>query len=102
MDLEFYHRGIPCIVLADLKIGKFRAEYVGQMNKYLNYYRENRKYEWERDPVGLLICEYKGKEEVHYALGGLKRRIFVAEYKVKLPTEEEIKERLNELNGRDR
>ncbi len=94
VDLEFYHRGIPCIVLVDLKIGKFRAEYVGQMNKYLNFYRENRRYKWEKDPVGLIICEHKGREEVRYALGGLKRKIFVAEYKVRLPSEKQIKERL--------
>ena len=33
IDLEFYHRGIPCIIVVDLKIGKFKSEYVGQMNK---------------------------------------------------------------------
>ncbi|ODS38176.1 MAG: hypothetical protein A7316_00315 [Candidatus Altiarchaeales archaeon WOR_SM1_86-2] len=70
VDLELYHRGIPCIILVDLKIGKFKADHVGQMNKYLNYYKENRKYEWELDPIGLIICEYKGEEEVHYALWG--------------------------------
>lgn len=97
IDLEFYHRGIPCIVLVDLKIGKFKSEYVGQMNKYLNYYRENRKYQWEKDPVGLIICEDKGREEVHYALGGLENKIFVAEYRTKLPGEEEIVTRLKAL-----
>ena len=90
VDIELFHRGIPCIVLVDLKIGKFKAEYVGQMNKYLNYYRENKKYEWEKDPIGLIICEHKGEEEVHYALGGLEKRIFVAEYKVNLPTEKQV------------
>jgi len=84
-------------VLVDLKTGKFKANYVGQMNKYLNYYRENKKYEWEKDPVGLIICGNKGKEEVHYALGGLSNKIFVAEYKLKLPTEREIKRRLKKL-----
>ncbi|MCK5290373.1 MAG: DUF1016 family protein, partial [Candidatus Aenigmarchaeota archaeon] len=33
VDIEFYHRGVPCIVLCDLKIGMFKSEYVGQMNK---------------------------------------------------------------------
>jgi len=94
VDLELFHRGIPCIILVDLKIGKFKSSYIGQMNKYLNYYRENRKYKWEFDPIGVIICEYKGKEEVHYALGNLSNKIFVAEYKAKLPSEEEIKRRL--------
>lgn len=70
---------------------------MGQMNKYLNYYKENRKYEWELDPIGLIICEYKGKEEVHYALGCLSNRIFVAEYKAKLPREKEIEKKLNKI-----
>ncbi len=97
VDLELYHRGIPCIILIDLKTGKFKADYVGQMNKYLNYYKEHRKYKWELDPIGLIICEYKGEEEVHYALGSLSNKIFVAEYKAKLPQEEEIKKRLMEI-----
>lgn len=100
IDLEFYHRGIPCVILVDLKIGKFKSEYVGQMNKYLNYYRENKMYSWEKPPVGLIICEYKGKEEVHYALGGLENKIFVAEYKAKLPSEEEIEKRVKNIRNR--
>lgn len=94
IDLEFYHRGIPCIVLVDLKIGRFKSEYIGQMNKYLNWYKSHKKYSWEKDPIGLIICKYKGREEVHYALGGISNKIFVAEYKVKLPSEEEIKDTL--------
>jgi predicted nuclease of restriction endonuclease-like (RecB) superfamily len=94
IDLEFFHRGIPCIVLADLKIGKFKSEYVGKMNKYLNYYGENKKYPWEKEPIGLIVCEFKGREEVHYALGGLANRIFVAEYRTKLPREKDIIKKL--------
>ncbi|MFH1431707.1 MAG: PDDEXK nuclease domain-containing protein [archaeon] len=94
VDLEFYHRGIPCVILVDLKIGNFKSEYVGQMNKYLNWYRENKKYAWEKEPVGLIICQKKGAEEVHYALGGISNRIFVAEYRTKLPSEEDIKKAL--------
>ena len=99
IDIEFYHRGIPCIILADLKIGRFRSEYVGQMNKYLNYYRENKMYPWEKPPIGLIICEHKGIEEVHYALGCLQNKIFVAEYKTKLPSETEIKNALQNIKS---
>lgn len=97
IDLEFFHRGIPCIVLVELKIGKFKGEYAGQMNKYLNYYKENRKYPSEKDPIGLIICEGRGQEEVYYALGDIKNRIFVAEYKIKLPSEKDIAERLKKI-----
>ena len=90
IDLEFFHRGIPCLVLVELKVGKFKSEYIGQMNKYLNYYRENRKYPLEKDPVGLIICEFMGKEEVYYALGNVNNKIFVAEYETKLPSKRYI------------
>ncbi|MEA3343382.1 MAG: PDDEXK nuclease domain-containing protein, partial [archaeon] len=92
VDIEFYHRGVPCIVLVDLKTGKFKSEYVGQMNKYLNWYKEHKRYSWEKDPVGLIICRNKGAEEVHYALGGISNHIFISEYRVKLPSEEKIEE----------
>jgi len=94
IDLVLFHKLIRCTILADFKIGKFKAEYIGQMNKYINYYRENEQQEWERDAIGLILCEHKGIEEVHYALGSLKKEIFIAEYKTKLPSEEEIKSRL--------
>jgi hypothetical protein len=67
------------------------------MNKYLNYYRENKLYQWEKPPIGIIVCEHKGREEVHYALGGLQNKIFVAEYKTKLPSEQEMQERLRQI-----
>ena len=97
IDLLFYHRELQCLIAVDLKKEKFKDEHVGQMNKYLTYLREHEKFEWERDPIGLIICEERNKEEVHYALGGLEEKIFVAEYRTKLPTEKEIEERLKKL-----
>ncbi|MCK5594329.1 MAG: DUF1016 family protein [Candidatus Aenigmarchaeota archaeon] len=91
VDLEFYHRALPCIVLVDLKIGRFKSEYIGQMNKYLNWYKEHKTYPWEKAPIGIIICRYKGIEEIHYALGGIKNSIFVAEYKTRLPKADTIK-----------
>lgn len=93
IDLVFYHRFLKCIVLVELKTEKFKPEFVGQVNKYLTYFREN-KLEHERDPIALIICKEKNQEEVHYALGKLKEDIFVAEYKTHLPAEEEIKRKL--------
>jgi len=60
-------------------------------DSYLNWYKEHKWQEGQRQPIGLIICKTKDEETVHYALGDLKREIFVAEYKVKLPSEEEIK-----------
>jgi len=68
------------------------------MNKYVSYYRERvPRYEWEKPTIGLIICESAGRDEARYALAGLEEKIFVAEYQVRLPTAETIKERLREL-----
>lgn len=96
IDLELYCRAIPCIVIVDLKLGPFEDRDVGQMNKYVNYYRERvPRYDWEKPPIGLIICARAGQEEVRYALGGLEEKIFVAEYRLKLPSEATIKEGLS-------
>lgn len=97
IDLVLYHRGIPCVVLCELKIGKFNSQDVGQINKYISYYRKNMQFEHERDTIGLIICQEADQEEVVYALDGLEDKIFVAQYKAKLPTEKQIKKILHKL-----
>ena len=67
------------------------ARDVGQMNKYINYFRNNKQYEHEKDTIGLIICSEAGYEEAQYALGGLEEKIFIATYKSKLPTIEQLK-----------
>ncbi len=49
IDIVLYHRGIPCMVLVDLKIGKLDSRDIGQMNKYIGYYRRNKQYQHEKD-----------------------------------------------------
>ncbi|MBC8235496.1 DUF1016 family protein [bacterium] len=97
IDLVLYHRGIPCVILVDLKIGTLDSRDIGQMNKYIGYYRRNKQYEHEKDTIGLIICKEAGKEEVMYALDGLEQKIFIAKYKVKLPSEEKIKKAIQSL-----
>jgi len=95
--MVLYHRGIPCVILVDLKIGRLDSRDIGQMNKYIGYYRRNKQYEHEKDTIGLIICKEAGREEVVYALNGLEEKIFIATYKVKLPSEEKIKKAIKAL-----
>jgi predicted nuclease of restriction endonuclease-like (RecB) superfamily len=97
IDMVLYHRGIPCMVLVDLKIGKLDSRDIGQMNKYIGYYRRNKQYDHEKDSIGLIICREAGREEIAYALDGLEEKIFIAKYKVMLPSEEKIKRAIKKL-----
>lgn len=91
IDLVLFHTGLLCYILVEVKIEPFKHSHVSQMYSSLNWYKENKWQEPQRPPIGLIVCKTKDEETVHYALGGLKKEIFVAEYKTKLPSEEQIK-----------
>jgi Uncharacterized conserved protein len=85
IDLVFYHRILKCHILIDLKIGKFDHADAGQMNVYLNYYRENEVSEGDNPPIGLILCGGKGKALAKYATSGMDNQMFVSKYLVQLP-----------------
>lgn len=90
VDLVFFHRSLRCLVLIDLKLGKFTHADAGQMHLYLNYARENWTLENENPPVGLILCAYKDTAVAKYALEGLPNKVMAAEYRTTLPDEKLI------------
>ena len=68
----FYHRGLRCLVVIDLKIGAFTHADAGQMHFYLNYAREHWVREGENPPVGLILCSEKDESLAQYALRGCR------------------------------
>jgi predicted nuclease of restriction endonuclease-like (RecB) superfamily len=95
VDLVFFHRRLRCLLLADLKIGKFSYADAGQMHMYLNYAREHWTKPGENPPVGLILCAEKGAAEAHYSLDSLPNKILAAEYQTVLPNEKLIAEELD-------
>jgi len=94
VDLVFFHRGLHCLVLIDLKLGKFTHADAGQMHLYLNYAREHWTRPEENPPVGLILCAYKDKAVAKYSLEGLPNKVLAAEYKTALPDERVLAEEL--------
>jgi len=90
VDLLFFHRSLRCMVLIDLKLGKFTHADAGQMTLYLNYARENWTLDNENPPVGLILCAYKDTAVAKYALEGLPNKVMAAEYRTTLPDEKLI------------
>ena len=88
VDLLFFHRRLRCLVVVDLKIGRFTHADAGQMHLYLNYAREHWVHENENPPVGLILCSQKDEAVARYALEGLPNRVMAAEYRTTLPNEE--------------
>jgi predicted nuclease of restriction endonuclease-like (RecB) superfamily len=90
IDLVFYHRILKCHVLLDLKIGEFDHADAGQMNMYLNYYKENESHNGDNPPIGIILCSGKNEALVKYATMGLPQQVFVSKYLVNLPSEREL------------
>ena len=94
VDLVFFHRRLKCLVIVDLKAGKFSHADAGQMHLYLNYARANWMREGENPPVGLILCAAKGAEEAHYALDNLSNKVLAAQYQTVLPEAHRLVEEL--------
>ena len=84
-DLVFYHRILHCNVICELKNDEFKHEYLGQLNAYVSYYKENEMHDGDNPPVGILLCTKKGKKMVEYAIAGMNNQLFVSTYMLQLP-----------------
>jgi predicted nuclease of restriction endonuclease-like (RecB) superfamily len=87
VDLLFFHRALRCLIVIDLKLGKFTHADAGQMHLYLNYAREHWTRPGEMPPIGLILCSAAESDVARYALEGLPNQIVAADYRLKLPDE---------------
>jgi len=85
IDLVFYHKLLKCNILIDLKLRKYRYADAGQMNLFLNYYKENEMTEGDNPPIGIILCSDKDDTLVRYSTSGMDDQLFVSKYLVKLP-----------------
>lgn len=100
IDLVFFHRKLKCLVIIDLKVGKFTHADAGQMHLYLNYAREHWMHAEENPPVGLILCAEKDAAIAKYALNGLDNKVLAAEYKLRLPDERRLTAELKRATKR--
>lgn len=98
VDMLFYHRGLQSLVAIELKIGSFKAEYVGKMNLYLSLLDKLEKGENENLSIGIILCADKDHLDVEIALQDINKPIGVAEYQLLLPKDELQALVLNEIN----
>ena len=94
IDLLFFHRRLRCLVVIDLKLGKFTHADAGQMHMYLNYASEHWTNEDENPPVGLILCAQNDQAVAHYTLDNLPNKVMAREYKLALPNEHTLKAQL--------
>ena len=104
IDLLFFHRKLNSLVAIELKVGKFKPEYAGKMNFYLNILNDKVKMPHENPAIGIILCTDKTGIEVEYALQNINQAMGVSTYTIKetlpdelrnaLPTKEELEEKI--------
>ena len=94
IDLLFYHRSLHRLVAIDLKLGKFKPEYEGQMRLYLRYLDKNERKEGEESPIGLILCSEGNTEHIEYLMLDETSPIKVAQYYTQLPDKKVLAEKL--------
>lgn len=87
LDLLFYHRRLHRLIAIDLKLGRFKAQYKGQMELYLRWLEQNEMEPGEETPLGLLLCTEGGEEQIEL-LQLDKAGIKVAQYMTELPAKD--------------
>jgi predicted nuclease of restriction endonuclease-like (RecB) superfamily len=90
IDLVFYHRILHCHILVEIKVDEFKHEHIGQLNVYLEHYKQQVMRENDNPPVGILLVSNKNKTLVEYAKGSMDNQLFVSKYLLELPNKEEI------------
>ena len=99
IDLLFFQRTLHCLVAMELKVGKFKPEYVSKMDFYLEGLDRQIRKPDENPSVGLLLCASKNNEVVEYAMSRTLSPMMVAQYQLQLPDKDILRKKLQELSS---
>ena len=99
IDLLFYNRELSCLVAFELKLGEFKAEYLGKMNLYLEVLDRDVKKEQENPSVGVILCSSKDKDVVEYSISKNMSQTMISEYKLKLIDKKLLETKLKEMKN---
>ena len=98
IDLLFYNRALSCLVAFELKIDKFRPEFISKMDFYLEALDRQEKKENENPSVGVILCASKDEQVVEYAMSRSMSPTMVSQYTLKLIDKKILEEKLKEIN----
>jgi predicted nuclease of restriction endonuclease-like (RecB) superfamily len=101
-DLVFYNRLLRCHIVIELKTGELTHQDLGQLQMYVNYYDRNVKLPDENPTIGILLCTEKNDTVVRMTLPEENKTILASEYKLYLPTTEQLVNEVNEVKKKAR
>ena len=92
VDLLFYNRHLKCLIAIELKKGKFRPAYAGQLNFYLNVLNDQERLAGENPAVGIVLCSAKNDKTVEYAFQSIHNPMGVATYQLSSDLPEHLRD----------
>ena len=96
-DLLFFHRELQCLVVFELKVDKFKPEYLGKLEFYLEALDRNVRKPHEKPSIGVLLCKDKDDEVVEYALSRSTSPSVISLYETKLIPKQLLRDKLHEF-----
>ena len=82
IDLLFYHLKLRCYVVVELKTGKFKPEYSGQVNFYCSAIDAKVAHKGDKPTIGLILCQEKNQIVAEYSLKNMSQPIGISEYEL--------------------
>ena len=108
-DLLFFNRELNALVAVELKVGKFKPAYLGQLNAYLQVLDDKVRKPHENPSIGIVLCKSANQAYAEYAIRDYNKPMGVATYKTIadmpenmqqiLPDIEDLKKLMNEEDG---
>ena len=90
VDMVFYNKFLKSYVLIDLKMNNLKAENLGQMNLYLNYYEQVVNDENDNKPIGIILCAERDNVMMEFALNGISNNLFTSTYTYYIPNKKQL------------
>ncbi len=97
IDLVLYNRLLRCFVVVEIKTGKITHQDLGQLQMYVNYHDRIEKLPDENPTIGILLCAGKNDSVVKMTLPEGNKTVLASEYKLYLPTTEQLVKEINEV-----
>lgn len=97
IDLLFFNREPNCLVAVELKRGKFKTSYLGQLQGYLSVLDGFERKPHKNLAIGIILCKDMNKSFVDYVIQDYTKPMDVATYKTSKDMSEELRRALPDI-----
>ncbi len=97
IDLLFYNRELSCLVAIELKNGKLKPAYMGQLRDYLSLLDDFVRKPHENQSIGIILCKNMNTVRAEYLVRQYDKPIGAATYKTRADMPEKLRDALPDI-----